>query len=58
MNIINQVSKMQSDLIQGKSIKPEDLTTLRVKLEMLSSDISKNINNESILEMLGKVNDL
>lgn len=49
---------MQSDLIQGKPIKAEDLTTLRVKLEMLSSDISKNINNESILERLGEVNDL
>ena len=58
MNIINQVSKMQSDLIQGKPIKAEDLTTLRVKLEMLSSDISKNINNQFILERLGEVNDL
>lgn len=58
MNIINQVLKMQSDFIQGKSIKAEDLTTLRVKLEMLSSDISKNINNQFILERLGEVNDL
>jgi len=52
MNIINQVTKMQSDLIQGKSVRLEDLTTLRVKLEMLS----ENISDDYILEKLGRVN--
>lgn len=49
MNIINQVTKMQSDLIQGKSIKLEDVTTLRVKLEMLS----EIVHDDKVLEKLG-----
>lgn len=43
---------MQSDLIMGKTIKAEDLTTLRVKLEMLS----ENVSDDHILEKLGRVN--
>lgn len=51
MNIIDQVTKMQSDLIQGKSTKMEDLISLRVKLEMLS----EMIHDETILEKLGSL---
>jgi hypothetical protein len=40
---------MQSDLIQGKSIKLEDVTTLRVKLEMLS----EIVHDDKVLEKLG-----
>lgn len=40
MNILEQIKKMQSDLIQGKNINVEDISNIRMKLEEISEKVS------------------
>ena len=61
MNILELVRKLQSDLIQGKTIKIDDMSQIRVRLEDISKKLinmksTKNIDDiDFIIKRFGEV---
>jgi|TARA_R110000824_G_scaffold20566_3_gene77547 hypothetical protein len=62
MNILEQINKIQSDVIQGKNINVEDISNIRMKLEEISQKVSTTNRIDGlklepiwILEKLGEL---